>query len=189
MKKIIVTLVIAAILCATLAGCAPGLPNKEEAKAIAETTLKSVCDIYVASKYECNKYSDGTPMEYEANGINYYLINNFESLFNSNNINADQTIKLKKDLGLLITEKNGVFISKDTYAALSSSKFTGNIQVNVDSASRGTIKCTVTCSYSDNTTKDFPCELKRYYRTETSADNKTDKIYYWSIISFFNPTV
>lgn len=187
MKKIIISLLVVAVLCATLTACAPGKPSEDEAKAVAEEQLGAVMGVFQPSKFVLTQYSDGSPMEYEANGVYYYLIDNFSSIFNSEKINADQIIALKKSFNILMTESNGVFIKKENYIAISQSKFTGEYEVKVDSISKNTINCTVSCKYSDNTTKDYPCVISRYYRTVTGDNNKTSREYFWSISAFFNP--
>lgn len=191
MKKLTATVIAVLLLLLMLAGCAPKLPTTEEAQVIAKEKLDAVLGFFEANKYVIESYEDGTPALYQAEDEIYYLVSNFSTIFNSEALANEQIIKYKKDLGLLITKDNGVFVKKDSYDLSIKSEFTGEYTLTVVSAAKGLINCKVACNYKNAegtvTTKDYEMILTRFNREVTGDDGKKTTEYYWTISTMFNP--
>lgn len=195
MKKLLALLVSVLMLMVLLTGCAPELPTAEEAEALATELLAKVMGVFNVKDYEIAKYFDGEPKEYLANDTYFYFVENFEDIkFDTNSLLDAETIKLKNQLGLRMTQSDGTFIKSDSYFDLTSKNlFTGEYTVKADTIEQYQITFVVTCKYfvdfesTETETRDYKLTIHQYMVEMPGEDGKTAEHYYWLISEMFNP--
>lgn len=192
MKKILAVVAAVVLVLTLLTGCMPKTTN-EEATQTATDLLNKVIRVFEVGKYEIAHYSDGVFMQYISGETYYYLVENFNDIFDTTALLSEATVKLKGDLGLMITPVDGTFIKCESYDQFVGTLFTGNYTLTVDTIEDIEIFCTVECEYlvsadsEEVTTLKFPMVIHRYAREITDANGKVQTEYYWLISELFNP--